>query len=109
MQIIFTTKKMQKACSSEREMLRIYGDSCSKKLKQRLAELEAAENMGMIPPFARCHPLTGKLNGKYAVDLAHPYRLIFEPDCEELPLKADGGLDLNKVTSIIIKDITDYH
>lgn len=65
--------------------------------------------MSMVPPCARLHPLTGNLKGKFAVDLEHPQRLIFEPDCEELPHKADGSLDLSRIDAIMILEIVDYH
>lgn len=90
-------------------MIKAVGADCAKKLKQRLVELEAAPNMTDIPAHARCHPLFGKRKGQYAVYLVHPYRLIFEPDCDPLPCKTDGGLDLSKVNKILVKRIIDYH
>jgi len=66
--------------------------------------------MNEIPVAARCHPLRGNLKGLYAVDLIHPYRLLFKPDHEPLPLLNDGGLDITKVTQIIITELKiDYH
>ncbi len=82
----------------------------AKKLRQRLADLEAAsalEEMRNLP--GRCHELTGNLAGHLAVDLKHPYRLIFRPDHAPTPTKADGGLDWSQVTNILITDVRDYH
>lgn len=72
-------------------------------------ELGAANNLSMLPPAARCHPLEGDRKGQFAVDLKHPYRLVFEPLSDELPLKEDGSLDIGRITGIIILDIVDYH
>ena len=43
-----------------------------------------------------CHPLTGDRNGQFAVDLVHPYRLVFEKNGEEI-----------QIANII--EIVDYH
>jgi proteic killer suppression protein len=83
----------------------------AKKLRQRLAELQAAttlEDMRSLPA-ARCHELTGDRKGQLAVDLVHPRRLIFEPDQMPSPTKKDSGLDWSRVTEIIIAEIVDYH
>lgn len=105
----FVSKKLSKLCSSEKEMVKEYGPACAKKLKQRLNELEAAPNMALIPPFARCHPLTGNHKGKYAIDLEHPKRLLFEPDFEESGLSESGEIILSQIKAIVIIAITDYH
>lgn len=90
-------------------MIKEIGHIQGKKLKQRLEELTAAENMSDIPIAARCHSLSGKLKGYYAVDLKHPYRLIFKPDHKPLPLLREGGLDKARVIQIMITKIIDYH
>jgi hypothetical protein len=60
-------------------------------------------------PQARCHELTGDRKGSLAVDVEHPKRLIFEPDHNPRPEKADGGLDWRQVTKIRVLAIEDYH
>lgn len=60
-------------------------------------------------PGARCHELTANLKGKLAVDLDHPYRLLFEPAHNPVPCKHDGGLDWTKVTAITVLEILNYH
>ena len=50
-----------------------------------------------------------KSSGQFAVDLKHPYRLIFKPDHNPLPRKDDGGLDLTQITAIKILGVEDYH
>jgi proteic killer suppression protein len=109
MQISFTSSKLQKLLSSEKEMVRSFGPKCAKLIKRRLSELNAASDMNQVPPCTRLHPLTGNLQGKFAVDLEHPKRLILVPDCGELPKKADGSLDLSQIVAIMILGIVDYH
>jgi len=44
-----------------------------------------------------------------AVDVVHPYRLIFDPANDPIPKKDDGGLDWTKVTAITVLAVEDYH
>jgi proteic killer suppression protein len=77
----------------------------------RLAVLKSAPNLTMVPtsPPERRHQLQGRRKEQYAVDLVHPFRLVFEPNQEPLPRKADGGIDTDQVTAITIIDVIDYH
>jgi plasmid maintenance system killer protein len=111
MNITFTDRKLARWCSSEKEMRKKWGDQLAKKLRQRLAELEVFASLADAAhiPSMRCHELSGDRNGQIAVDLVHPYRLIFCPDDSPIPTKPDGGLDWSKMTKILIIEIEDYH
>lgn len=87
------------------------GSSGGKKLRQRMMELKAAENLAEIKhlPPQRCHELTGNRAGQFSVDLEHPYRLIFIPDNNPLPRLKDGGINRAGVTKIEILEIVDTH
>lgn len=78
---------------------------------RRLAVLDAADCLADVPcePPDRCHALIGQRKGQYAVDAQHPFRIIFRPADDPLPLDDDGSLDLQRVTSIEILDVKDYH
>lgn len=109
-EIEFSTKKLKKACSSDKAMRGRWGDELAKKLRRRLADLEAADSLDEMRNLpGRCHELTGDLDGSLAVDLKHPYRLIFRPNHKPTPTKDDGGLDWSQVTKILVTDVTDYH
>lgn len=111
MRISFQDKKLHKTCSSQRDMDRVLGARLAGKLRQRLAELGAAESladMSHLPP-ARCHALTGNRNGQFSVDLVHPFRLIFKPDHSLVPRDDEGGIDRLSVTDIVIVEIADTH
>jgi plasmid maintenance system killer protein len=111
MLIYFRTSKLQKLCSKEREMLKQLGRVMANKLQQRLMELNAAESLADVShlPPPRCHELTGNRSGQFSVDLEQPYRLLFIPADDPVPLKGDGGIDLAQVREIEIIEIEDTH
>lgn len=111
MDISFASKKLAKLCNSEREAKGKLGQQMAAKLMQRLFELKAAETLNDIShlPPARCHELGGDRAGQLAVDLKHPFRLVFSPDHDPVLKKDDGGLDRELVTAIIVEEIEDYH
>ena len=80
-------------------------------IMRRLAILKAAGSLVLVPttPPERRHQPGSERKGQYAVDLVHPYRLIFKPDHEPVPRKQDGGIDTEQVTAITIIEIVDYH
>ncbi len=47
--------------------------------------------------------------GQLSLDLDHPYRLIFEPNHDPRPLRAEGDLDWSLVTSVRINGVEDTH
>ena len=80
-------------------------------LRTRLDDLQAAdvlEDMRRLFP-GRCHELKGSRAGELSLDLAHPMRLIFEPDYDPVPSKEDGGLDWSRVTAVLILAVEDTH
>lgn len=113
MNIIFATTALSKQLNVEREMVKTHGTLRAKKLKVLLTSLRAATNLGIFaPPMSpphRCHELTGNLKGQLSVDLDHPYRLLFRPNHEPLPMRPEGGLDWNLITNIEILGIKDTH
>ena len=46
--------------------------------------------------IGRCHPLKGNRQGQYAMDLVHPYRLVFEKTG-----------DIIQIANVM--EIVDYH
>lgn len=111
MEVSFETKKLAKVLNSEKETAREFGSKLGKIIMRRLAVLEAAnclEDVPITPPFRR-HKLKQNRKGQFAVDLEHPYRLIFKPNHHPMPLKVDGGLDLRRITAITILEVEDYH
>ena len=97
----------------EKAMMKAHGTIRSKRLKIVLTAMRAAPSLAafappMSPPH-RCHELTGNRKGQISMDLDHPYRLLFQPTHDPLPVRKEGGLDWNLVTAIKILQIEDTH
>lgn len=111
MEIRFAKSKLQKLCNNFKKLRGEFGPKCAKKIARRLAELEAAESLEDLRslPQCRCHELTGDFDGCLAVDLEHPFRLIFQPDHNPPPRDRNDGLVWAEVTHVLILEVTDYH
>jgi len=111
MEILFKTRRMQKRMNSEAELVRAYGRENARIIMPRMLVLHAAECLADVSqrPPDRCHPLSGNRKGQYAVDAKHPYRIIMEPANNPIPLLEDGSIDTERVTSIRILEVKDYH
>lgn len=111
MDIIFRDRKMERICTNYSLSIRKYGPIRAGLLRRRIDDLEAAKNLEVLRSFpqTRCHELVGDRAGTLAVDLGHPYRLIFEPANDPIPRKPDGGLDWMAVTVVRILAVEDYH
>lgn len=113
MEIRFADRKLEKECNDARLLQRRHGERRAKLLMSRLAVLDGARSLSDIgPPYRgpmRCHELTGDRAGQLSIDLDHPYRLIFQPDNDPPPLRADGGLNWHSVTAIRILGVEDTH
>jgi proteic killer suppression protein len=113
MDITFNSKKLAKQLNDDKAMVKAYGAVSARKLQKILTQFHAAPNLGnFAPPYSpphRCHELTGNRKGQLSVDVEHPYRLVFEPADEPLPMREEGGLDWGKVTRIKIKKVEDTH
>ncbi|MEO0013676.1 MAG: hypothetical protein RLZZ535_2065 [Cyanobacteriota bacterium] len=110
MDIVFKNQKFKKECNNQRLLQKQHGQIRAKRIRQRLDDLRAAdvlEDMRNLP--GRCHELRGDRAGQLSLDLDHPYRLIFEPANEPIPIKPDGGIDWKKVTAIKIIGVDDTH
>ena len=83
----------------------------AKVIKLRMEILTFAVNLARVPalPPDRRHQLRAGRDEQFAVDLVHPYRLVFEVNHDPIPRKDDGGIDLEQVIAIKILDVLDYH
>jgi len=109
--IIFENTKLRKYCTSKKNAVKKWGQRRGTLLLKRLDEIHDSDNLMDLTkiPQARCHKLTGNLQGKWSVELEHPYRLIFEPLGEPIPKLSNGGIDLKKVTAVKILGVLDTH
>ena len=111
MKIETKTHRLAKTLNSEHKMRKEYGERMSETLAKRLAVLANAPNLAAVPTDRpeRRHALKGQRASQQAVDLVHPYRLVFTPAHDPPPERPDGGLDEERVTAITIIEVVDYH
>ena len=108
MELEFKTQALAKHCTDEKTRRKKYGKIGGKRLGARLATLEAADSMQLIPHIpGNFHSLRADRKGSWSCNLEHPHRLIFEPANGELD--AEGALILSSVTKVLITEIVDYH
>ena len=111
MDLRFANRKLEKECNDQRLLQRRHGARRAQLLANRLAALAVAGSLADLGlPYRgpmRCHELTGDRAGQLSIDLDQPYRLIFKPDHDLLPTRAEGGLDWHRVTRIVILGIAD--
>ena len=98
MDITNKNNKIRKVCTDAKTAEIIYRREMADKIHQRIDEINAADTVEMMIQFhiGRCHPLTQNRKGQYAVDLVHPYRLVFEKNGDEI-----------QIANIL--EIVDYH
>jgi len=98
LQIEYKSKKLEKVCTVYSEAKKQYDENMADKIHQRIDEIKASDTVEFMVQFhiGRCHQLKGDRKGQYAMDLIHPYRLVFE--------QIGNKIQIAKVISI-----EDYH
>jgi len=83
----------------------------AKKIVQRIQEIQAAQTLQDLRqlPAVRCHALSGKRQGQFAVNLGPRLRLVFEPVQSQQEIYVDGVLDHSRVERVRITEVVDYH
>lgn len=105
MDISFASKKLAKLCADPREATKALGAYSARKLRSRLADLQAADTVAELVA-GRPHPLSGSRAGQFALDLAGGQRLVFRAARQEA---STTGADWKRITAIEIVFIGDYH
>ena len=108
MKITFRDRKLRRLCEDHRFAQKKLGADCARKLRTRLADLEAASRVSELVA-GKPHPLTHDRAGQFALELSGGWRLVFSPDHDPCPTTADGGIDWSWVTIVCIEFIGDYH
>lgn len=98
MEILYRSKKLRKVCTDANVARKEYGDEMARKIHQRIDAIKAADTVEILVQgyIGRCHLLTGNRAGQYAMDLVHPYRLVFIKIGQEIQIAR-------------IQEIIDYH
>jgi proteic killer suppression protein len=108
-QLSFKTADLRDLCNDAEPLRKQFGEKGRKKIRQRLDDFDAAENLAVIGrlPSARCEELKGNRAGTFSVRVDDGYRIVFLPDHHPVP--RDGGVNWSAVTAIRIESIEDYH
>ncbi len=111
MVITFRNSKMEKIFNSEKNLIQKFGPRNARVIMRRMMVLAAAPTLNDVSnrPPERCHELLGDRSGMFAVDIKHPYRIIFKPNHDPIPVKYDGSINRERVTDITIMEVGDYH
>ena len=98
LEITYKTNRLKKVCTDFSVAQREYNLEMAQKIAHRMNQLIAADSIEMLIQFefGRCHPLKGDRRGQFAMDLVHPYRLVFE--------EKDSQIQLVRILAI-----EDYH
>jgi len=98
LEIGYANRSIEKVCTNASAAARKHGQAMADKIHQRIDEIQAAESVEEMIQFkiGRCHSLHQNRRNQYAVDLIHPYRLVFE--------KMESGIQ-----AVNIIEIVDYH
>ena len=110
MDIAYKSNKMRKTFNSTEALKEHYGKLASR-IESREDILRTSESLADVPagtPTYR-HELKGNRKGEFAVKLNANYRLVFVPNHDPVPRREDGGIDLEKITSVILLSVEDYH
>jgi proteic killer suppression protein len=98
LQIEYKNKSIKKVCTDAHEATKQHGPQMADVIHLRIDQIEAADSVEFMIQhrIGRCHALQGNRKGEYAVDLVHPYRLVFTKKGEEIQIAR-------------IMEIVDYH
>tara|TARA_B110000259_G_scaffold185156_1_gene233608 strand:- start:1347 stop:1679 length:333 start_codon:yes stop_codon:yes gene_type:complete len=110
MNLKFSDNKLEKYANNDRTGSKKLGEKRFKKYKQRLDQLKASKTLEDVRfQPGRFHELTSNRKGQWACELDHPYRLIFEPQENPIPIDSDGKYIWVEIKGVEIIEIDDYH
>lgn len=104
MKVTFKSRKLERQCTIASETQKAFGNQTAKLIHQRIDEIKSMDTVENLVKYrvGRCHPLHDEHNkrktrkNQYAMDLGHPYRLVFE--------KIEDKIQIANIVSI-----EDYH
>jgi len=108
--IIFTHNKLKKLANDSRKCCKEMGDIRAKLYLKRLNDLKDAETLEDVRYLpGHYHELKEGRKGEWACDLDQPYRLIFKPHENPIPVTPDGKYIWNEIKCVEIIEVIDYH
>lgn len=110
MNITFANKKLEKFANDFKSSNRKLGKNRATKYHKRLGDIRDADSFADLEYLpGKYHPLSSDRNGQWACDLDQPYRLVFEPVGDIIPINEHGIPILTEMRIVEILEIVDYH
>lgn len=114
MKILYKNKKLEKVCSSLKEMKKKFDINVAEKLNNALIFIESANDMNdlYVKPSFNLHPLKGDREGQFSIYLGKilGYRIIFIPlDENEKEFKNINTLDYKKIKILKIEEVSNHY
>jgi len=109
-EITFGNKKLEKCANNDKLALKELGKRRAELYKDRLDDMKASltlEDTRNLP--GNFHELTKNRKGQWSCNLDHPYRLIFKPNENPIPINKDGQYIWIEIVGVEIVEIVDYH
>lgn len=109
--LYFVNTQLRKLCSSEKELIRKFGERRGRLVAIRLSELLALPNLATAHKVRHLglHQLKAGRDETFALKVVDPYRIVLEPAETPVPRRDDGGVALDLVTAVVVLEIIDYH
>lgn len=110
MNITFAKKKLKKEANNDSLLHRRHGKERANKLRLRLSQLHDAvtlEDVRYLP--GKFHELTENRKGQWACDLDQPYRLVFRPHENPIPISSSGAYIWKEIKGVEVIEIINYH
>lgn len=110
MDISFSDKDLKKWANDDRKAMKDMGKVRATLYKRRLTQLEDAISLEDVRHLAgNYHELKTNRKGQWACDLDQPYRLIFKPQENPIPVNADGQYIWTQIKAVEVIEIINYH
>ena len=110
MKITFADKKLEKLANDDRKMLAALGKIRATILIRRLTQLEDATTLEEVRNLpGNYHELKNDRKGQWSCDLDQPYRLVFTPHENPIPINEDGQYIWIEIKGLEVLEITNYH
>jgi len=106
----FKTKKLKNALTTDAGLAKTYS-TLAKKIKQRIQQLEAADNLDTIRQISvlRLHQHIGNNKGIWSIDIQENWRILFTLGNDPIPYTQDGGVNIKEINIIRIESVNDPH